>query len=221
MNCRQCAELVGDAVDATLSPEQEAQLQEHCRGCEACRELLNDLMNIRAVAATLERRLPPPQLWNAIATNTTKANRRQSIWVPMAAAAALVIMVGAATWFDIGPLGRWTGSGDSTAELAENAASELQQAEQHYVNAITALEQLTANKQNTLDPLVADEIAQSLAMINRAIVDSREALKAEPGSLVAQTSLLEALRTKVSLLQETVSLISEAERDTNSRLPKS
>jgi hypothetical protein len=221
MTCNECAELMGDAVDATPSSEENERLQEHCQTCDACRDLLNDLRQIRAVAATLERRVPPPALWNAIATNTTRANRRQSIWVPLAAAAGLVAIVGMATWFDIGPLGRSARRASSSADLAQSAASELQLAEQHYVNAIGALEQLTKNKQNTLDPLVAEEIAQSLSTIDRAIGDTRAALKTEPGSLVAQTSLLEALRMKVALLQETVSLISEAERDADVRLPKS
>jgi predicted anti-sigma-YlaC factor YlaD len=219
MNCEQCAELAGDAVDSTLSPAQEALLQEHCRGCEDCRELLNDLMKIRAVAATLEQRIPPPQLWSAIATKTIKATARRSVWVPLAAAAALIMMVGTAALFDIGPLRRRNPAAESPTELARSAASELQQAEQHYVNAITTLEQLTVNKQDALDPVVADQIARSLAIIDRAIGDSRAALKTEPNSFVAQTSLLEALRMKVALLQETVSLISEAERDAT--LPKS
>ena len=85
--------------------------------------------------------------------------------------------------------------------------SELQLAEQHYDNAIVALEKLTADKQNTLDPQVADAIEQSLATIDKAIGDSRAALESQPDSIVAQTSLLEALRMKVSLLQETVSLM--------------
>lgn len=69
--------------------------------------------------------------------------------------------------------------------------------------------------------MVAEEIAQSLGTIDRAIGDTRAALQKEPGSLVAQASLLEALRMKVSLLRETVSLIGDAEREANTRLPKS
>ena len=118
-------------------------------------------------------------------------------------------MLGAAAWFDLGP--RWNtpqGAGNgSAAEIARAAATELQLAEQHYENAIKSLELLTANRDKTLDPADAADIAQSLASIDRAITDSRAALKAEPDSFVAQTSLLEALRMKVALLQETVTLM--------------
>ena len=98
------------------------------------------------------------------------------------------------------------GGSESVAELAR-ATSELQLAEQHYLNAIASLEQLTVQRDSTLDPAIAAEIAQSLQSIDRAIDDSRAALKADPRSFVAQTSLLEALRMKVALLQETVSLM--------------
>ena len=124
----------------------------------------------------------------------------------LAAAAALVLMLGAAAWFASGS--GWRGRTiDTASDLVRNAASELQLAEQHYANAITALEQLTVDRDSALDPAVAAEIAQSLASIDRAIADSRAALKSDPNSFVAQTSLLEALRMKVALLQETVSLM--------------
>ncbi len=239
MNCERYSEWLSDAVDGTLDPAQQAELDGHCRGCADCRELLSDLMEIRAAAATLDRLTPSPDMWNAIAAKLDpsasaalplrrdrppmaaspfgSAKRasswmqlagspmRQPHWGALAAAAALVTVLGAAAWFGLStrPPGNGT---ESIAELAR-ATSELQLAEQHYLNAIAALEQLTAQRDTTLDPVIAAEIAQSLSSIDRAIDDSRAALKADPRSFVAQTSLLEALRMKVALLQETVSLM--------------
>jgi hypothetical protein len=216
MNCEHYSEWIDDAVDGTLSPERQAQVDAHCRECESCRDLLNDLKEIRAAASRLDRFTPSPDLWNAIAAKveppafaSLRRGRRRSFlrtWVPLAAAAALVMMLGTAAWFGLGTKSPSAG-GESAAILARNAASELQLAEQHYQNAITALEQLTVNRDSALDPAVAAEIAQSLQSIDRAINDSRAALKAQPDSFVAQTSLLEALRMKVALLQETVTLM--------------
>ena len=67
MTCEQCNDWLGDAVDGTLDPERQAQIDAHCHGCAACRELLNDLKDIRAAAATLDRRTPSPELWQSIA----------------------------------------------------------------------------------------------------------------------------------------------------------
>ena len=119
-----------------------------------------------------------------------------STWPQLAAAAALVVVLGTAAWFAIGTAPREGGNG-TASELVRSAASELQLAEQHYLNAITALEQLTVGRDTALDPAIAAEIAQSLKSIDRAIDDSRAALKSDPSSFVAQTSLLEALRMKV------------------------
>jgi predicted anti-sigma-YlaC factor YlaD len=208
MTCEQCSELLGDAVDGTLDADGRTAVDAHVRDCGACRGLLNDLMNIRAAAATLERRTPPPDVWRAISAHADHSasapQRGRLTW--LATAAALLMMLGTGAWFGLSR--EWRGGGQgATSELARSAASELQLAEQHYENAITALEKLTVDKDNALDPSVAAEIAQSLSSIDRAIDDSRAALKSEPDSFVAQTSLLEALRMKVALLQETVSLM--------------
>ena len=217
MTCEQCNDRLGDAVDGTLDAEGQAQIAAHCRGCAACRELLNDLKDIRAAAATLERHMPSAELWRAIAAQAQPAVAAPPLqrgdpatsWPrlgQLAAAASLVMMLGAAAWF--GARSQPRGTVDGTAsDLVRSAASELQLAEQHYQNAITALEQLTVERDDALDPSVAAEIAQSLKSIDRAIDDSRAALKSDPNSFVAQTSLLEALRMKVALLQETVSLM--------------
>jgi hypothetical protein len=218
MNCDQCIERFGDAVDGTLLPGETAQIDAHCRTCETCRDLLNDLVQIRAAAASLDRVAPSPDVWTAIAAKV-RPSAFASLWrgkpAPaslrpgLLAAAALLIMLGAATWFDLGPA--WKTRNDGNAESAESAAraavSELQLAERHYENAIRSLEQLTISKDTALDPAVVADIAQSLQSIDRAITDSRAALRSEPESFVAQTSLLEALRMKVALLQETVSLM--------------
>jgi hypothetical protein len=216
MNCEHYSEWLGDAVELTLSPERQAELDAHCRGCQSCRDLLSDLKEIRAAASRLDRLTPSPDVWNAIATNVKSPagleHRRAGLaslsrtWAPLAAAAALVMILGTAAWFGLASRSRGPADG-SPASLVRNAATELQLAEQHYQNAITALEQLTVNRDSALDPAVAAEIAQSLQSIDRAINDSRAALKTQPDSFVAQTSLLEALRMKVALLQETVTLM--------------
>jgi hypothetical protein len=52
-------------------------------------------------------------------------------------------------------------------------------------------------------------LQKNLEVIDQAIGESRSALRTQPASEVAQESLFEALRNKVSLLQETVVLINE------------
>ena len=210
MTCEECTALFGDAVDGTLDPQRRARLEAHCSGCENCAALLNDLTEIRAAAAALPQTAPSHRVWEAISAQMDRPRARPPAtlsvrWDTLAAAAGLVLMVGLAAWVALGP--GWRPAQDNAAGIARNAANELQLAEQHYLNAIVSLEQLTADRNARLDPAVAAGIADSLQSIDMAIADSRAALKTEPESFVAQTSLLEALRMKVSLLQETVSLM--------------
>jgi hypothetical protein len=85
----------------------------------------------------------------------------------------------------------------------------LQLAEEHYVKAIAGLEAIASAEGSALDQDTADVLQASLTVIDEAIGESRAALRTEPGSDIAQQSLFEALRSKVTLLQDTIALINE------------
>jgi len=82
-------------------------------------------------------------------------------------------------------------------------------AEQHYEEAIADLQQLAESQNAGLDPQTRAVLKQNLAVIDRAISESRAALAEEPASALAQESLLDALDTKIVLLQDTVALASD------------
>ena len=95
-----------------------------------------------------------------------------------------------------------------TAAELKSLQAELQQAQAHYENAIQKLEAL-AKDRRALDPQVAANLQKNLLVIDQAIDESRAALKAHPANELAQESLFEAFRTKIALLQDTISLINE------------
>lgn len=101
-----------------------------------------------------------------------------------------------------------TGNGADDS-LVQSVEMELKLAEQHYENAIASLEQAAKAEQDTLDPEVAEILQKNLAIIDQAIVDSRVALQTQPTNQLAQTSLFDAFRRKVALLQDTITLINE------------
>ena len=82
-------------------------------------------------------------------------------------------------------------------------------AEAQYAQAIAGLQQLADAQNAALDPQTRAVLKDNLAAIDRAIDESRAALASEPASALAQDSLLDALDTKVALLQDTVALTSE------------
>jgi hypothetical protein len=91
-------------------------------------------------------------------------------------------------------------------------ARELLAAESHYGKAIEGLEQIVAQNQGVLPEELAAELGRNLVLIDTAIHESRSAIAAKPQSPAAQQSLLQALRSKVTLLQNTILLINEVRK---------
>ena len=58
-------------------------------------------------------------------------------------------------------------------------------------------------------------IDKNLGIIDQAIADSRATARAEPTNVAARETLFEALRHKVTLLQDTISLINEMRKGNN------
>jgi hypothetical protein len=84
---------------------------------------------------------------------------------------------------------------------------ELESAEAPLTTAISGLERIAHEQRDNLDPDIAAVLLTNLTVIDDAIGQSREALAAEPESELVQASLVEALRQKVALLEDTVALI--------------
>jgi len=135
-------------------------------------------------------------------------------WQPLAVAATLLLIVGGTSWMLWRQLPAPRPASRAVApapdpELAQSVEHELRMAEEHYQKAIAGLEQITRSESSALDPQVAAVLQKNLEVIDQAIGESRAALQSQPTNEVAQESLFEALRSKVTLLQETVVLINE------------
>ena len=99
----------------------------------------------------------------------------------------------------------------TSARCTSSVEAELQQTERHLERAVAGLEVLARDRQ-TLDPQVADEVQKNMLVIDRAIGESRAAIRTNPLSAEAQDSLFEAFRAKIALLQDTVALINEVRK---------
>ena len=66
-----------------------------------------------------------------------------------------------------------------------------------------------------IDPQTAAMLQKNLRVIDEAIAESRAALGSEPQSAPARDSLFDALRRKVSLLQDTIALMNEMRKGNN------
>jgi anti-sigma factor RsiW len=116
----------------------------------------------------------------------------------------------------VGGLQQWrsqvTSTSSSEGTTAQSVEAELRAAEEHYQNAIAGLEkiaEIAGASTSGLDPRTLATLRENLAIVDRAIDESRAALRAQPDSDTARQSLLDGFRTKVILLQDTIALIND------------
>ena len=239
MACSQYLNSIQDYVDGTLGPIRRAEFDQHLAGCDDCRALAADLERIRESASAIRDVPPPDGLWLQIAGRLRQEGRVHDVaparrraprlaWAAMAA--GLIVAVGGGLFLlrsrlpATSPPAAATTPAASTAADAGNAPdaksvesvqNELTAAQTQYETAIAHLEQIAKTNQGALDPQTARTMQKNLAITDMAIADSSAAVHAEPTSVAAREALFDALRQKVSLLQDTISLINEMRKGNN------
>jgi hypothetical protein len=233
MLCKQYRDVIQELVDGTLGPVRRAELQTHLDQCDDCRRLVADLEKIREAAAALDHPAPPQHVWLQIANRlhqegrvTMPAPARGRHLAVLAIAATLVLAIGASIYV-LMPLrnqravtesaaGAAAGTPGATpagnaagSDTVKSIADDLQIAEQHYQSAIDKLQRAADLNDGTIDAETASVLQKNLLVINGAISESRAALQTDPQSAPARDSLFEALRQKVTLLQDTIALMNE------------
>lgn len=218
--CDRAALLVDDLIDGTLGASDRAELDAHLARCAECRALSGDLTELHRTARELPVRSPRATAWSRIAEQLDAEGRTEghvvhrtwtSARVLLPIAAALVLAVGASLAYLSRPAPAEGESGAAVhatgSDLVKSVDQELRLAESHYENAIAGLEKIASDGEGALTPEVASTLQKNLGIIDQAINESRQALADQPDSSLARTSLFEAFRKKVSLLEDTIALI--------------
>jgi hypothetical protein len=128
-------------------------------------------------------------------------------WIGLAAA-LLIVTLGAYFFLRMTPPTPVPGNVKAD-DPVQAIAEDLALATQHYEKAIGQLDALAKSSGGALDPAIAQVLQQNLAAVDKAIDESRGAVKTSPDNVTARESLIEALRRKVDVLQATVSLMNE------------
>jgi anti-sigma factor RsiW len=212
---------LGDYLDDTISPSARAEVEAHLAACIDCRGLVADLREVGRAIAALEPVNPPARTWARIAAAlahaqpigrpTSPARRpaeagRYVMWLAAAAGLVLATFVGLRIARSVADP---EGTATTESATAQSVDAELVQAERHYQKAISGLEQIASAGKGTLDARTAATLAKNLAVVDQAISESRAALNVQPDSEPAQASLIENLKTKIALLENTVALIND------------
>jgi len=233
MACERNIERIQELVDGTLGAIRRTELEQHLGQCADCRALKEDLERIRDAAAALPALPPPDGAWLQIAgrlrhegriRETAAAARGPRSYAWLAIAATLVLAAGLSIAYLLRSTPAPASPATGTISVATNpkgndsieeVLSKVDAAQQQYEQAIVKMDDLRKANMNALDSQTSEVIEKNLGIIDRAIAENRAAVKAEPGSVAARETLFEALRQKVSLLQDTISLINEMRNGNN------
>ena len=218
---------LSEYLDGGLSSEEARALDDHLAGCGSCREALAGLRDVVARAHELGPVEPDRDLWPGIAGAIGAPPRREAsdvialpvaarrrgpagvyLTVPQlaAAAVALVIFSGAATW--------WAGAGvplrgEAPAGTQEPAAAFVADApapSPELARELAGLEAALEAARAGLDPNTVRIVEKNLAVIQRAIDESLLALEMDPGNPFLHEHLERAYREKADFLREATAL---------------
>ena len=231
MACPQYLNSIHEAVDGTIGAIRRAELELHVDTCDACRELLADLQRIHDAAASLPVREAPDGAWLQIAGRLRQEGRVTSappaaarsrpygVW--LAAAAAVILVVASAVMLrpqlttEPAPPAASTPGNAADTRTVEAVKNEVDKAQEKFELAIAELEKVARANQPQLDPETSATIDKNLGILDQAIAENRAAVKSEPTSVAARETLFQALRSKVTLLQDTITLINEMRKGNN------
>jgi hypothetical protein len=233
MNCTRSQGDIQALIDGTLGPIRVAELEQHLDQCDACRALADDLRRIRDAAETLEDPAPPDHVWLQIAGRLRQEGRVHDPVVPIATgrrlpglprqrtwlgiAAALVLAVGASlllllpqfTGSPADPGGGTEQSNADGAAAVQSGVEDLRKAEQLLQSGVAKLKEGLGAENQALPVDMAGTLDRNLQILDSAIRESSDALQKEPQNVAARNSLFDALQRKISLLQDTITLMNE------------
>lgn len=210
MTCTEFDQLLDRYLDESLDATRRAELESHLRGCESCRNLTAQMREVLASAGTLPRSIRPPRdLWPDIAARLASRATQPPVrsipwrrWVPLAAAAVLLITVTAIVTV------RLSKQGASVAITAPREQPHIEgfAADREYVLAAEDLERVLAEGRGRLAPATVAVLERNLALIDAAIVEARAALEADPANADLRALLWGAHRQKIDLLDRATRL---------------
>jgi hypothetical protein len=185
-------------------PRAESYEARHLAECASCQETLRRVRGLVAAARKLPRDVsPPPEVWTALRARVareparyTKARWWHNGW--LAAAAAIVLIVGTAVLM---PRGAGKAKGAKLATPPTVQPVVLFAIEKNYSATLAELRFTLDAQRATLSPATVRVVERSLALIDTAIAEAREALASDPANQALVDILSANYERKVELLQ--------------------
>jgi anti-sigma factor RsiW len=210
-------------LDGELPADAATELTGHLEQCAECRDTLQDLTRVLARARTLAADQSGHDQWQSIAALIQRpgvggaaVRRRVALsWPQLAAAAVLLLVVGAGMARLMSPsvdgqiaktppiIPSPTIGADPRAPRAITAGLV---AGKEYDAAVRDLRTVLNENRSKLDTATVRVLEQSLAKIDRAIVDAERALASDPGNAYLSGHLAQTRLRKLDLLRHAATL---------------
>jgi anti-sigma factor RsiW len=223
-------ELLSAYLEDELGPDERRRVAEHLDGCGACARVMRGLEDVVRRARTLPDQTPSRDLWPVIEANLEEriepaqsfgtpvvslAERRRAVRlsIPQAIAAGLALMIGsgAAVWSVRAPS---TPAGpspvaidavhDPTSPISLVADIPADVVSPEVSDELERLERELADNADRLEASTRRVIERNIRVIDRAIEESLEALREDPGSDFFREHLDAAVQRKTDYLRRTL-----------------
>ena len=218
MTCQELDVRLDEWLDGLLSPPLAAEVEAHLASCAACRESARKLRQLLAHATALPRSVAPPRdLWPGIESRVAPSGwSRLLAWdnPTLLAAAAVVVGLLAVVLVNRSPGTVRTveipvANPATLAQVSAGTAVDdpvLAQAERDYETAANTLLAALQQRRRALTPQTIAGVQQNLQVIDRALVEVRQALARDPRNPELNRMLVATHRKKVDVLQRVVRL---------------
>jgi predicted anti-sigma-YlaC factor YlaD len=219
MLCTQCQELLSEYIDGGLELGEQVNIECHLSGCEPCRAVRDDLLQIVHFSQQLPVQSPSTSLWPRInaglvelqpsfwnrsvgwLTNLRTRNFNFSIPQMIATAAALAIVVSTGIILSRPDNGTTQSAAVLNAPVASDATRLSQTDLQVLEKQISQLSATVEERKDSWDPELRTAFERNLLYVNQSLAECRHQLNDHPGDDVSQELMLTAYREKIRLLE--------------------
>ncbi len=207
-------------LDGELDDAARIEADAHLAECAACREDLESLRRLVRRAKALDDRPPEMDLWSGIARQLSTPDtsdvvpigsrrRRFTFTAPQLAAAAVALMALSAGVASLAVKraaapAPFAVPAPRTAIVRASTGSPADQTVASYDSAIGGMQALVASRR--LDTATARVVRQSLAVIDSAILQARNALARDPNNMYLNGQLQRTLDRKLDVLRQVVTM---------------
>lgn len=234
MDCHEYEALLARDLEGELSPGERERADAHLAGCRDCWSLREELADISRAAAALPVMSPSRDLWDGIAAridapviafpSALARGSARGRTLRFAAAAAALMVATAGTTYVITRASLESGNagiaiagetGSSPAGASDDprlvAGDLTAPGEAAFARELARLRDLLEQRRPDLDSATVALLERNLEIIDIAITESREALARDPGSVLLNRQLQNALGRKVQVLRTAALLSSGAD----------